>query len=112
MRRRSGASAKLVQAGAIEALFARFDGHPGSAGCLAMGGQIIDASIIAAPRQRMTDAARRIVKGGGIPEVWKAKPAKLARKGEPWVAIGSRPMANDARWTPKRGRRRRRPDGT
>lgn len=38
-----------------------------------------DASIIAAPRQRMTDKERAIVKDGGIPEAWAAKPAKLAQ---------------------------------
>lgn len=102
----------LVRAGAVERLFARFDAHPGSAGYLAMGGQIIDASIVAAPRQRMTEAEREIVKGGGIPEDWKANPKKPAQKGEPWVAIGSRRMANDARWTLRRGRRKRRADGT
>jgi IS5 family transposase len=90
----------LVRAGAVETLFERFDEHLRSAGYLAMGGQIIDASIVAAPRQRMTHEERRIVKGGGIPQDWKAKPAKLARKDR------------DARWTLKRGRRKRRPDGT
>jgi transposase, IS5 family len=68
----------LVQAVAIETLFSRFDAHLKGAGYLAMGGQIVDASIIAAPRQRMTDAERDIVKGGGIPEDWQAKPKKLA----------------------------------
>ena len=90
----------LVRAGAVEALFARFDAHLKTAGYLAMGGQIIDASIVAAPRQRMTHEERRIVKDGGIPEDWKAKPARLARKDR------------DARWTLKRGRRKRRADGT
>jgi transposase, IS5 family len=84
----------------VEKLFARFDAHLKSAGYLAMGGQIVDASIIAAPRQRMIDEEREIVKGGGIPESWKAKPKKLAQKDR------------DARWTLKRGRRKRRPDGT
>lgn len=90
----------LTEAGAIERLFARFDAHLKAAGYLAMGGQIIDASIVAAPRQRMSEEERAIVKGGGIPEDWQAKPAKLAQKDR------------DARWTLKRGRRKRRPDGT
>lgn len=90
----------LVRAGTVERLFARFDAHLGQAGYLAMGGQIIDASIVPAPRQRMTDAEREIVRGGGIPEDWQAKPKKLAQKDR------------DARWTLKRGRRKRRPDGT
>jgi len=89
----------LAEAGAMEGLFARFDAHLKQAGYLAMGGQIIDASIVAAPRQRMTEEEREIVKGGGIPEDWQARPAKLAQKDR------------DARWTLKRGRRKRRPDG-
>ena len=90
----------LVQAGAVDRLFARFDTHLKDAGYLAMGGQIVDASIIAAPRQRMTEKEREIVKGGGIPEDWKAKPRKLAQKDR------------DARWTLKRGRKKRKPDGS
>ncbi len=90
----------LVEAGAVEKLFARFDGHLKEAGYLAMGGQIIDASIVAAPRQRMAEAEREIVKGGGIPEDWQAQPAKLAQKDR------------DARGTLKRGRKKTRPDGS
>ena len=36
---------QLTQAGVIEALFETFDGHRKDQGYLAMGGQIIDASI-------------------------------------------------------------------
>lgn len=61
--------------------------------------QIVDASIIAAPCQRMSDEARAIVKDGGIPENWAAQPARLAQKDR------------DARWTLKRGRRKKGPDG-
>lgn len=89
----------LVRADAVDALFARFDAHLKSLGYLAMGGQIMDASIIAAPRQRMTDEERAIVKGGGIPDAWAARPAKLAQKDR------------DARWTLKRGRRKMGPHG-
>ncbi|PRX31215.1 transposase [Meinhardsimonia xiamenensis] len=103
----------LVQANAIERLFARFDAYLRAAGCLAMSGQIVDASIVAAPRQRMSEEERAIVKGGGTPEGWKEKPAKLAQKGEPMSAPRVRaPWANDARWTLKRGRHKRRPDGS
>jgi len=89
----------LAQTGAVERLFARFDAHLKRAGYLAMGGQIFDASIVAAPRQRMTEAEREAVKGGDIPEDWQAKPRKLVQKDR------------DARWTLKRGRKKRRPDG-
>lgn len=43
----------LTQARAVENLFARFDKHLTKAGYLAMGGQIVDATIVAAPKQRI-----------------------------------------------------------
>ena len=43
---------QLAQAGLIEALFEDFDGHLEQQGYLAMGGQIIDASIVPVPKQR------------------------------------------------------------
>lgn len=78
-----------------------------------MGGQIVDASIIAAPRQRMTDGERETVKGGGIPKDWKAKPRKLAQKDRdaPLSCFASKALPYNG-WTLKRGRRKRRPDGT
>ena len=74
---------------AIEVLFKRFDAALAQAGFLAMGGQIIDATIVAAPRQRNTEAEKKAIKEGCIPEDWKAKPAKLRQKDR------------DARWTVK-----------
>ena len=87
----------LIQAKAVEKLFARFDAHLKAAGYLAMGGQIVDASIVAAPRQRMTDEEEEIIKGGEIPPDWQARPRTLAQKDR------------DARWTLKRGRKKTRP---
>ncbi len=40
---------------AIEVVFERFDAALAAAGLLAMSGQIIDASIVAAPKQRNTE---------------------------------------------------------
>jgi transposase len=48
----------LKRAGAVERLFAQFDTMLRAAGYLAMGGQIVDATIVAAPRQRNTEAER------------------------------------------------------
>ena len=90
----------LAKAEAVDALFASFDAHLCDRGYLAMGGQMIDASIIAAPRQRNTDAEKADLKAGRIPEDWAAKPAKLRQKDR------------DGRWTLKRGRRKRKPGGT
>jgi IS5 family transposase len=74
-----------------------------AAGFIAMGGQIVDATVVAAPKQRNTEDEKQALREGRIPEDWARKPAKLAQKGEPRVAIGSRPMAKDARWTVKQG---------
>ena len=46
---------KLTKAGAIKTLFARFDAMLREVGYIAMSGQIVDASLIAAPRQRNTN---------------------------------------------------------
>src|SRR5262249_54129096 len=54
---------------------------------IAMSGQIVDASLVAAPRQRNTDDEKKAIKEGRIPANWKAKPAKLRHKDR------------DARWT-------------
>ena len=47
---------RLTKAGAIKALFARFDQAIREAGYIPMSGQIVDASLVSAPRQRNTDS--------------------------------------------------------
>jgi transposase, IS5 family len=78
---------KLVKAKAIDKLFARFDAALTDRGYLAMGGQILDATIVPAPKQRNTDAEKAAIKEGRVPADWK--PAKAAQKDR------------DARWTVK-----------
>ena len=89
----------LTQARAVDNLFARFDKHLTKAGYLAMGGQIVDATIVAAPKQRNTDAEKADIKAGKIPDDWKDKPAKLRQKDR------------DARWTVKFSKARVDEDG-
>jgi IS5 family transposase len=89
---------QLKQAGAIEGLFRRFDEVLASKGYLAMGGQIIDATLIAAPRQKLTLEEKATIREGGTPTDWS--PAKRAQKDQ------------DARWTLKRGRAKPKPEGT
>jgi IS5 family transposase len=84
---------QLKQAGAIEGLFQRFDKALAAKGLLAMGGQIIDATLIAAPRQKLTIEEKATIREGGTPEGWSR--AKRAQKDR------------DARWTLKRGRAQR-----
>ena len=61
----------LAQAGAVQKLFARFDKHLTNAGCPAMGGQIVDATIISAPKQRKADGENADIKDGKIPQAWE-----------------------------------------
>ena len=82
----------LAQAGRIEKLFALFGQHLQAKGYIARGGQIIDASIIAAPRRRNTREENEAIKQGKMPEGWEEKPAKNAQKDK------------DARWTKKHGK--------
>jgi transposase len=68
---------QLKQAGAIEGLFHRFDEVLAAKGFLAMGGQIIDATLIAAPRQKLTLEEKTTIRDGGIPAGWsRAKRAE------------------------------------
>ena len=56
----------LIAAGALEELFARLDRAITAAGYLPRGGQIVDASLVAAPRQRTTDGEKAQIKEGKI----------------------------------------------
>ena len=86
---------QLARVGAVERLFARFDEILRAKGWLAMGGQIVDATVIEARRPRLTKAEKDTIKGGGIPAEWK--PARRAQ------------IDRDGRWTLKRGRKRETP---
>ena len=79
----------LIAAKALEDLFAQLDRAITEAGYLPMAGQIIDATLVAAPRQRNSDGEKAEIKAGRIPRSWKERPAKLRQKDR------------DARWTVK-----------
>ena len=49
---------QLVRAGLVDELFGAFDAHLKAQGRLAMGGQMIDASIVPVPKQRETRGRR------------------------------------------------------
>src|SRR5580704_10954007 len=69
---------KLTKAGAIGPLFERFDAMVRQSGYLAMSGQIVDASLIAAPRQRNTQDEKKAIKDGRIPDGGAGSPATRA----------------------------------
>ena len=64
----------------MDSSFARVEGYPKQVGHLAIGRQIVDASIVSTPRRKMTGQGREIVMGGGIPEDGKTNLRELARK--------------------------------
>jgi IS5 family transposase len=79
----------LTKTGAIKRLFELFDQALRAAGYLAMSGQLVDASIVAAPKQRNTRAEKDAIREGRVPAAWQRQPAKLRQKDR------------DARWTVK-----------
>lgn len=91
----------LIAAGALEALFARLDQAITEAGYLPMSGQIVDATLVAAPRQRLTDGEKAAIKEGrSAHEIWPEKPAKARQKD------------TDARWTMKFSKAKPAADGS
>ena len=72
---------QLTQAGVIEALFETFDGYLKDQGYLAMGGQIIDASIVAVPKQRNSREENARIKGGRDAGRLGGQAGKAAPKG-------------------------------
>jgi transposase, IS5 family len=79
----------LAKAGLVKTLFARFNRYLDAKGYIARGGQIVDATIVSAPKQHNTREENEAIKAGKTPEGWEEKPAKDAQKDK------------DARWTKK-----------
>ena len=90
----------LKKAAAVDSLFQRFDEALRSEGFLAMSGQIVDATIVAAPKQRNTIEEKKAIKEGRVPDAWKNKPKKLAQRDR------------DARWTVRYAKAKPREDGS
>jgi transposase, IS5 family len=91
----------LIAAGAFDTLFARLDQAISEAGYLAMSGQILDATLITAPKQRNREEEKTQIKAGkSASEIWPEKPVKAAQKD------------TDARWTVKFVKARPAIDGT
>ena len=82
----------LAETGAIKALFEDFDRHLKDKGYLAMGGQIVDATIVPVPVNHNKESENEAIKAGEVPAGWAENPARLAQKDL------------DARWTKKHGK--------
>jgi transposase, IS5 family len=79
----------LAKAGLVKTLFERFNRHLDAKGYIARGGQIVDATIVSAPKQHNTREEDEAIKAGKTPQGWEENPAKNAQKDK------------DARWTKK-----------
>ena len=93
---------KLTESGPLKRVMKAFDWQLHKKGYIPMAGQIVDASLVPAPKQRNTDGEKEAIKKGkSAPEIWPDQPNKAAQKD------------TDARWTLKIGGKvRYRADGT
>ena len=82
---------QLTKAKLIGTLFEEFDAFLSANGYSAKKGQIIDASIVSAPKQRNSRDENREIKQGDVPK--------------DWTTAKKRQKDTDARWTTKGGKR-------
>lgn len=82
---------RLTQAELIDPLFAQFQEVLEQAGFVAQKGQIIDASVVPAPKRRNSKAENQQIKDGQTPAQWDENPSKKHQK------------ETDAHWAKKRG---------
>ena len=73
----------------MEPLFEEFSNYLNQQGYQAQGGQIMDATLIPVPKQKITKQEKEDLKQGQIPEEWQNNPHKMAQKDI------------DAKWTKK-----------
>jgi IS5 family transposase len=93
---------RMTETGTLKRVMKAFDWQLHKKGYLAMSGQIVDATLVPAPKQRNTDGEKKAIKEGRTAgEIWPDQPNKAAQKDV------------DARWTLKIGGKiRYREDGT
>ena len=81
---------QLTAAGVIEKAFDKFDRFLRNSGFAARKGQIVDASIVPAPKQRNRRDENKSIKEGSVPKDWSDNK--------------KRQKDTDARWTKKNGK--------
>jgi transposase, IS5 family len=93
---------KLTETGTLRRMMKAFDWQLHKKGYIPIGGQIVDASLVPAPKQRNTEDEKAAIKAGKTArEIWPDQPNKAAQKD------------TQARWTLKIGGKiRYRPDGS
>ena len=93
---------RMTETGTLKRVMKAFDWQLHKKGYIPMSGQIVDATLVPAPKQRNTDGEKEAIKEDKTAgEIWPDEPNKAAQKDV------------DARWTLKIGGKvRYRPDGT
>lgn len=93
---------RMTETGTLRRVMKAFDRQLYKKGYIAMSGQILDATLVPAPKQRNNEGEKAAIRDGKTAEeIWPDKPNKAVRKDV------------DARWTLKIGGKiRYRPDGT
>jgi len=82
----------LTETGTLQRVMKAFDWQLKKKGYIPMSGQIVDASLVPAPKQQNTEEEKAAIKAGkSADEIWPAKPSKAAQKD------------TNARWTLKDG---------
>ena len=90
----------LIKAGVLDELFKVMNQIVAEAGFISRSGQVVDSSLVAAPRQRMTGEEKAAIKAGkSAGEIGPDAPAKASQKD------------TDARWTVKHKKAKAKPDG-
>ncbi len=92
----------MTETGTLKRVMKSFDWQLHKKGYIPMSGQIVDATLVPAPKQRNTEGEKEAVKAGKTAkEIWPDEPSKAAQKD------------TNAHWTLKVGGKiRYRPDGT
>ena len=85
---------KLKEAGVIDDLFASLELEITASGYHATHGQIVDASLVSAPKQRLTEAEKAQIKDGKTADEIRDNPHAAAQRD------------TDARWTVKYSRKK------
>lgn len=92
---------RMTETGTLKRVMKAFDWQLHKKGYIPMSGQIVDATLVPAPKQRNTEDEKAAIKEGKTAdEIWPDEPSKAAQKD------------TNARWTLKIGGKiRYRPDG-
>jgi len=93
---------RMTETGTLKRVMKAFNWQLKKKGYIPMSGQIVDASLVPAPKQRNTESEKAAIKAGkSAAEIWPNEPNKAVQKD------------TDARWTLKIGGKvRHTPDGT